>query len=76
VISQRPNLIDPKDTLPKDGVADFKMYHAVLSSDDLPEPVIDPEMEKFMPMLSDYLRSEPFINTRFPWLTRTVGLSS
>lgn len=32
------------------------MYDAILSGD--PAPVFDPEMDKFLPMLTDYLKSE------------------
>jgi hypothetical protein len=35
------------------------MYDAILSGDgDAPAPAFDPEMDKFMPMLTDYLKSE------------------
>ena len=46
----------PSKDLPQKNGKDFKMYDAVLSADNLPELVLDPEMEKFMPMLNDYLK--------------------
>lgn len=49
-----------KDVPPKK--TDFNMYDAILSgTDSVPPPVFDPEMEKFMPMLTDYLKSEGFM---------------
>jgi hypothetical protein len=54
----RVETIKSTDLPTKKSVADFKLYHAVLATDDTPEPVVDPEMERFMPMLKDYLKSK------------------
>jgi hypothetical protein len=52
-----PKVISHKDLPPKK--TDFKLYDAILSGDDVvtpPAPVFDSEMDKFMPMLKDYLK--------------------
>jgi hypothetical protein len=41
----------PKNTYP-----DFKMYDAVLSAEKPKIPEVDSEMDKFIPMLKDYLK--------------------
>lgn len=41
----------------------FRMYDAILSgADGGTPPQFDPEMDKFMPMLTDYLKSEAMSN--------------
>jgi hypothetical protein len=52
-----PKVISHKDLPTKK--KDFKMYDAILYGDgDRPAPAFDSEMDKFMPMLTDYLKSE------------------
>jgi len=48
-----PKVLSSKDLPPKDGL---KMYDAILDNSGMNEPALDPEMEKFLPMLQDYLR--------------------
>jgi hypothetical protein len=56
-LSQSPKVMSHKD-LPQKEMG-FKMYDVILSGEgDAPAPTFDPEMEKFMPMLTDYLKSE------------------
>lgn len=53
----RPKVISHKESLSKK--TDFKLYDAVLSGGDtVPTPLFDDEMNKFMPLLKDYLKSE------------------
>src|SRR5882762_5624663 len=53
-LSQSPKVMSHKD-LPQKEMG-FKMYDVILSGEgDAPAPTFDPEMEKFMPMLTDYL---------------------
>jgi len=52
----RPVLISAKDQ-EANTPSDFKMYDAVLSAPE-EEPALDPEMERFQSMLSDYLKSK------------------
>lgn len=40
------------------------MYDAILSADTAPNVPFDPEMEKFMPMLNDYLKRESLLRNR------------
>ena len=62
-------MLSSKDLPPKKN--DFKMYDAVLSPDSAPDPV-DSEMEKFMPMLNDYLKRERYLLLpSLPQLTRS-----
>ncbi|KAG6865505.1 hypothetical protein C0991_001935 [Blastosporella zonata] len=49
-----PKVLSAKDLPPKLSQPDFKMFDAVLTSEK-PAPV-DPEIEKFLPMLNDYLK--------------------
>jgi len=50
-----PKVISRKDLPSKK--TDFKMYDAILSSDgNTPSPAFDSEMDKFLPMLTDYLK--------------------
>ncbi|RDB17900.1 RNA polymerase II nuclear localization protein IWR1 [Hypsizygus marmoreus] len=51
-----PKVISAKDLPPKTLSPDVKMYDAVLAADKASAPAIDPEMEKFLPMLNDYLK--------------------
>jgi hypothetical protein len=37
---------------------DFRMYDAVPADQKLASPIFDSEMEKFLPMLQNYLRSK------------------
>jgi len=51
-----PHLLSPKVISSKDIPRnDFKMYDAVLADQGHALPPMDPEMEKFLPMLQDYL---------------------
>lgn len=54
----RPKVISAKDLPPKALVPDFKMYDAVLAADKPISPPVDSEMDKFLPMLNDYLKRE------------------
>jgi hypothetical protein len=54
--SARPKVISAKDVPPKAKATGFKLYDAVLSADKPPVPEADEEMEKFLPMLNEYLR--------------------
>jgi hypothetical protein len=52
-----PKVISHKDLPSKK--TDFKLYDAILSGSDAagpPAPIFDSEMDKFMPMLTDYLK--------------------
>ena len=40
------------------------MYDAILSGDGASAPAFDSEMDKFMPMLTDYLKSEAYVCPR------------
>ncbi|KAJ7246398.1 hypothetical protein C8J57DRAFT_1360395 [Mycena rebaudengoi] len=51
-----PKVISAKDVPPKAKATGFKLYDAVLSADKPPVPEADEEMEKFLPMLNEYLR--------------------
>ncbi|KAJ6466386.1 hypothetical protein C8R45DRAFT_839220 [Mycena sanguinolenta] len=53
--SSPPKVVSAKDVLPKVKDTGFKLYDAVLSADKS-TTVGDEEMEKFMPMLSEYLK--------------------
>lgn len=52
----------PVTSLAKDGGdngrLDYKVYDAVLTSD--PSSPVDPEMEKFLPLLEEYLTSTSY----------------
>ena len=52
----RPGIAEP--ATPPNGVAGLKMYSAVLSTDNVSEREVDPEVEKFLPLLTEYLKSE------------------
>ncbi|KAJ7828087.1 hypothetical protein B0H13DRAFT_2420383 [Mycena leptocephala] len=54
--SSPPKVISAKDVVPKTKDTGFKLYDAVLSADKAPTAVADEEMEKFMPMLNEYLK--------------------
>jgi hypothetical protein len=58
--NQRPKVISAKDVVPKTKDTGFKLYDAVLSADKTPTAVADEEMEKFMPMLNEYLKRRSF----------------
>ncbi|KAI0299584.1 hypothetical protein BC826DRAFT_995379 [Russula brevipes] len=47
------SLIPTKDIIGDDGHLDFKLYDAVLTSN--PSSPVDPEMDKFLPLLEEYL---------------------
>ncbi|KIM78501.1 hypothetical protein PILCRDRAFT_824407 [Piloderma croceum F 1598] len=50
-----PKVISHKDLPPKQ--TDFKMYDAILYGDGgIPAPTFDSDMDKFLPMLTDYLK--------------------
>lgn len=51
-------MLSHKDVAAK--AADFKMYDAILSGAEkkTPSSGFDSDMDKFLPMLSDYLKSE------------------
>ncbi|KAJ6584666.1 hypothetical protein B0H19DRAFT_1318809 [Mycena capillaripes] len=51
-----PKVISAKDVLPKPKDSGFKLYDAVLSADKGLSAKADEEMEKFMPMLNEYLK--------------------
>ncbi|GLB38275.1 putative transcription factor Iwr1 [Lyophyllum shimeji] len=53
-----PKVISSKDLPPKHPKADFKMFDAVRADKDLegPPTTFDAEMEKFLPMLDQYLK--------------------
>lgn len=52
-----PKIISLKDLLPKPPKPDFKMFDAVRSDKDLEgPPTFDSEIDKFLPMLNQYLR--------------------
>lgn len=57
ILSIRPVVQTTTDVLvgAPSTVEDINMYDAVL--EELPEEPMDPEVEKFLPMLKDYLRS-------------------
>jgi hypothetical protein len=56
-----PKVISHKDLPPKQ--TDFKMYDAILYGDGgTPAPTFDSDMDKFLPMLTDYLKSEVLIS--------------
>jgi len=50
-----PKVISAKDVLPKTKDTGFKLYDAVLSADKAKNAQADEEMEKFLPMLNEYL---------------------
>ncbi|KAJ7043837.1 hypothetical protein C8F04DRAFT_1250469 [Mycena alexandri] len=50
-----PKVISAKDVLPKTKDTGFKLYDAVLSADKAQTAQVDEEMEKFLPMLNEYL---------------------
>ncbi|KAJ6557216.1 hypothetical protein DFH09DRAFT_540359 [Mycena vulgaris] len=50
-----PEVISAKDLPPKKKNTGFKLYDAVLSADKAATAEADAEMEKFMPMLTEYL---------------------
>lgn len=52
----RPKVLSTKDLPPKKSQPDFRMFDAVLTTDKPPSTPMDPEMEKFLPMLNDYLK--------------------
>ena len=52
----RPGIAEP--ATPPNEVAGLKMYSAVLSTDHVSEHEVDPEVEKFLPLLTEYLKSE------------------
>ncbi|KAF9462991.1 hypothetical protein BDZ94DRAFT_1298106 [Collybia nuda] len=51
-----PKVLSAKNSPPKSVHPDFKMYDAVLAIDKSVPPAVDSEMEKFLPMLNDYLK--------------------
>ncbi|KAJ7465301.1 hypothetical protein FB451DRAFT_1488972 [Mycena latifolia] len=51
-----PKVVSAKDLPPKTKNTGFKLYDAVLAADKGPTAEADAEMEKFMPMLDEYLR--------------------
>ncbi|KAG6909269.1 hypothetical protein DXG01_001331 [Tephrocybe rancida] len=51
-----PKVLSAKDLPPKHSHPDFKMFDAVLATDKPVSTHMDPEMEKFLPMLNDYLK--------------------
>lgn len=55
----RPKVIAAKDLPPKTSPdSNFKLYDAILQSEKRPKtPEPDSEMDKFLPMLQDYLKS-------------------
>ena len=55
VPSFRPGIAE--SVAPPSGVAGLKMYSAVLSTDGVSEHEVDPEVEKFLPLLTEYLKS-------------------
>ncbi|KNZ73020.1 Putative transcription factor IWR1 [Termitomyces sp. J132] len=55
-VAPRPKILAAKDLPPKNSQTDFKMFDAVLTTDKLPLSPMDSEMEKFLPMLNDYLK--------------------
>jgi len=53
----RPKVISSRDLPPKAANDDIKMYDAVLERDkSARESAKDPEMDKFLPLLKDYLK--------------------
>jgi hypothetical protein len=55
-LTSPPKIISHKDLASKK--TDFKLYDAILSDGDVapPPPMFDSEMDKFMPLLQDYLK--------------------
>ncbi|KAG6832023.1 hypothetical protein H0H92_006059 [Tricholoma furcatifolium] len=51
-----PKVISAKDAPPKRAQPDIKLYDAVLTTDTAAPSALDSEMEKFIPMLNDYLK--------------------
>ncbi|KAJ7505572.1 hypothetical protein B0H11DRAFT_1708405 [Mycena galericulata] len=51
-----PKVVAAKDLVPKPKNTGFKLYDAVLSGDKPSTVEADEEMEKFLPMLNDYLK--------------------
>ena len=51
-----PKVLSSKDLPPKALNSDIKMFDAVLETSQSAPTTIDPEMDKFLPMLQDYLR--------------------
>ncbi|KAG6844519.1 hypothetical protein H0H87_006280 [Tephrocybe sp. NHM501043] len=59
-------VLSGKDLPSKSTHPDFKMFDAVLTIDKAPSTVVDPEMDKFLPMLNDYLKQSPSIKDATP----------
>ncbi|KAJ7718127.1 hypothetical protein DFH07DRAFT_761678 [Mycena maculata] len=51
-----PKVVSAKDVQPKAKNTGFKLYDAVLSADKASSAQTDEEMEKFLPMLNEYLK--------------------
>ncbi|KAJ7081377.1 hypothetical protein B0H15DRAFT_854953 [Mycena belliarum] len=56
-----PKVISAKDLPPRSKNTGFKLYDAVLAADKAPAPASDEEMEKFIPMLDEYLRMNDIV---------------
>lgn len=70
-----PKVVSHKDVPPK--AADFKMYDAILAGGEkIPSPSFDSDMEKFMPMLTDYLKIHDMTPPGSPSMKKTVSSSS
>ncbi|KAF7977701.1 hypothetical protein HWV62_2962 [Athelia sp. TMB] len=70
-----PKVISHKDVPPK--AADFKMYDAILAGGEkIPSPAFDSDMEKFMPMLTDYLKIHDMTPPGSPSMKKIVSSSS
>ena len=54
----RPKVVSSRDLPPKAANDDIKMYDAVLERNKSPRESgpVDPEMDKFLPLLMDYLK--------------------
>ncbi|KAF5355272.1 hypothetical protein D9758_006062 [Tetrapyrgos nigripes] len=55
--AQPPSVLSSKDLEEQKANADFKMYDAIRSDDVGKNEELDPQMEKLLPMLQDYLRT-------------------
>ncbi|KAJ6620737.1 hypothetical protein B0H10DRAFT_2020339 [Mycena sp. CBHHK59/15] len=72
-----PKVISSKDLPPKQKPTGFKLYDAVLSADQPPAAEADDEMEKFMPMLNEYLKLHDLsAPTSVPSVTQAALASS
>ncbi|KAG6903279.1 hypothetical protein C0995_000174 [Termitomyces sp. Mi166 len=63
-----PKILAAKDLPPKNSQLDFKMFDAVLTTDNnKPSPTpMDSDMEKFLPMLNDYLKLHDVVLDQLP----------